>query len=353
MQKVAESRCIREESMRLEHVHIENFRCFEQFDLAVAGESLAVVAENAGGKSSLLTAIEWGVGGPGRVSPDDLRDPSQQLIVEATVSRIEPQYHGEFANAIRFDGGVGSAKIGVRAIWDEDAEHLDITWGFPEAGWMRAGRKVRDALPMLSLPTERDAARLVSFTGRRSLLTPLVEDVGALTAAAQALTEIEQATATLAESGEMAQLVQGLRDQLAEVIPEVDADAYTVGTAAQTPEDLLRLFELRLAHRGPPTSVPRQSSGLGQLSIMVLAARIIAAGTEPLLLIDEPELSLHPQAQRAVISRFEDLDAQSLIATHSSAVLAERDLRRVARLRSTVDGAEAKWPANISAQDAG
>jgi hypothetical protein len=46
--------------MRLQHLEISNFRCFEQFELELSGESLTLVAANAGGKSSVLTATGWG-----------------------------------------------------------------------------------------------------------------------------------------------------------------------------------------------------------------------------------------------------------------------------------------------------
>jgi predicted ATP-dependent endonuclease of OLD family len=43
--------------MRIRRIEIRNFRSFRQFELDLDGESIFVIGENAGGKTSLLTAV--------------------------------------------------------------------------------------------------------------------------------------------------------------------------------------------------------------------------------------------------------------------------------------------------------
>ncbi len=71
--------------MRLQHLEISNFRRFEQFELDLGGESLTLVAANAGGKSSVLTATGWALAGARGLARADLLDPAEQLLIIATV----------------------------------------------------------------------------------------------------------------------------------------------------------------------------------------------------------------------------------------------------------------------------
>jgi hypothetical protein len=145
--------------MNLKHLEIHNFRCFTNFELAVGGESLTIVAPNAGGKSTLLTAVTWALSGARGISRDDLADPAQQLVIIATVGGLRSADHGVFVEgALRFEGSP-TVRIGVRGTWDEDAEQLDVDWGFPDAGWP-AEMCVPHCLSSSCQPTGiRDASR--------------------------------------------------------------------------------------------------------------------------------------------------------------------------------------------------
>lgn len=336
--------------MHLKHLEIHNFRCFTSFELAVEGDSLTIVAPNAGGKSTLITAIGWAVGGARGVSRDDLADPAQQLVVIATVGGLRPADHGTFVEgALRFTGSP-TVRIGLRATWDEDAEQLDVDWGFPDAGWRRAGREVRAALPVLVLPTDRDPGRLTEFVGGRSILASLVDELGAAAAADVAAAAIATAGLGLATSHGFVTLLDELKQRLATMIPE--AGTYEVDPGERTAAELLRLLDLRLAHQGPPIPIRRQSSGLAQLTVAAVAVRLLEERPETLVLIDEPELSLHPHAQRAVTAALGTTGAQVLAATHSASVLAEVDVRSVVALRRQGATVTAARPGTIDATEA-
>jgi hypothetical protein len=254
-------------------------------------------------------------------------------------------------DALRFDGDP-KLRIGVRAVWDEDAEELDVTWGFPDVAWKRVPVRAREALPLLRLPAERDPARLLAFAGPRSILTTLLEAASAAEATDDALAAIEHVGADLAASQPITEIVNELRDGLAAIIPEVAADAYTVGAGSQSPAELLALLDLELAHLGPAIPVTRQSSGLAQVTTLTVATRLLAANPAMLLLLDEPETSLHPQAQRAAMAALRFTDAQVLAATHSSSVLAEADLRTIVRLKRDGTAVRAVLGSAIETDDA-
>ena len=337
--------------MRLQRLEINNFRCFEHFELALDGESLSLVAANAGGKSSVLRAIEWALSGPRGLIHADLRDPAEQLLIIATVSEIAPEHHGTFNEALRFHGDP-TLRIGIRAVWDEETEDLDIRWGFPDVGWNRVPARAREALPLLRLPAERDPTRLLAFAGTRSILATLLEAAGAQQDTEQALAAINEAGSQLAASQAISTMVGELRDALAATIPDVGGGAYTVGAGSHTAADVLALLDLELEHLGPATPIARQSTGLAQLSTLTVAGRLLVSNPATLLLLDEPESALDPHAQRATMAHLRGTGAQVLAATKSPSVLAGADVRRVVRLARDAAGVRAVRPIAIGPHDA-
>jgi predicted ATP-dependent endonuclease of OLD family len=68
------------------HLHVENFRCFDGLDLSLEGDLTVLFAENAGGRSALLTALAMGLaviqrGSPNDTRPNAAREGHQQYLV--------------------------------------------------------------------------------------------------------------------------------------------------------------------------------------------------------------------------------------------------------------------------------
>jgi hypothetical protein len=168
----------------------------------------------------------------------------------------------------------------------------------------------------------------------------------------RALENIRQASLQLGSDAGLHQLLRLARDQLAGLLPDVATDAFSMGASAITPRDLLRQFELVVAHLGEPVAVPRQSSGIAQLSVFVFAIMLAATDPGTLLLVDEPEISLHPQSQRALMRALRGLKSQMLIATHSANLLDRADPREIVRLRRSDTGIRVASPTGLSDEDA-
>jgi hypothetical protein len=324
--------------MRLQRVRITNYRCFDNFDLPVDGESLTLVAANAGGKSSLLTALAAALTGARVIERGDLRDRAEPLEIIATLTDLDPDDQAAFADAVRFGAGAPSLEIGARAIWDDDAQLLDVTWGYPTLGWTRVSRDAGERIRVLWLSAVRDPARLLAFVGQRSLLARVLELANLDGPLDDAVIAVEAAVSRLSLAQEMRDLLSAFTSGLASLIPEVSSSAFGIEAAASTRQELLRQFDLAVAHAAEPVKLARQSSGLAQLAIFSVALELLRA--EPtIVLVDEPEISLHPQAQRSLARVIRTSSTQVLFATHSSNVLSGEDLRNVVRLkRSASDG---------------
>jgi predicted ATP-dependent endonuclease of OLD family len=84
----------------------------------------------------------------------------------------------------------------------------------------------------------------------------------------------------------------------------------------------------------------------------VFALQAMTKEPKALLLVDEPEISLHPQAQRALVGLIRKLPNQSIVATHSSNILDRADPRTLLRLHRDATSVVAKKTAALTDDDA-
>jgi predicted ATPase len=327
--------------MVLRRVEIKNFRCFTEFELDLDEAGCYFVAANGGGKSSLLEAIAMGCGVARRFEKTDFAELEAPLEILLTVSNLPAEAAGILADETQFGGGAPTLTVGVRVTWDEIEQELEVTHGFPNAAWRRSTRAQREALTLIWLPADRDPGRSLLLGGTSSVLAELVRGLDLSNDLDTAADSIRDAAESLAAAAPLRSLLSDASHELGRLITTKADDSFALAPVATGEEELLRQIELLLSGgaAGKPLPVPRQSSGLAQLGLFAFVLRAISMGdSQILLLADEPELSLHPHAQRALAGRLHDASSQVLIATHSSNVLDRADPRRVVRLRSTNAG---------------
>ncbi|MTD43641.1 AAA family ATPase [Conexibacter sp. W3-3-2] len=317
--------------MRLVSVEIRNFRLFVDFRLDLNGDSVSVVAPNGGGKTSLLRAIASALTGQRITEKGDFRDVTRPIELIATLDQLSPSDQAAFVDAVEFGGGAARLRIGVRAVWDDVSGEVDSLWGFPGLDWQRVGRSARGAVKIMWLPADRDPARLVAFARPRSLMDDVLATLPLDLALNAAIASIETALNDVVADPAMAGLLGGLDTQLTALVPDAYAGAFDVDTAVQSPRDLLAQFQLAMSYLGPHAAVAKQSSGLAQLAAFIVGLQLLDGDT--ILLVDEPEMSLHPQAQRSVLRALLAKAGQGIIATHSSSLISSVTPRDVVRLK--------------------
>lgn len=319
--------------MKIDSIQINNFRSFESFSLELEGQSVHLVSENGIGKSSLLGAIAKALGKDKNVGLADFRDAQAPIEITLQLSGFERADQSAFPKELNFSGRTPSLRVGFRADWSANDEEVNTLCGFPDHGWKAATREQRDALRLVWLPSYRDPVRLLQLAASRGFWLKLLASLQIEPAIQAAINDIGTALQQFASGQEISSLLLQLRNSLAALIPGVDPTAFTLGLQAGTADrDLLKEFEVLLSHGGPALPVQKQSNGLIQLAVFVFALEVIASEPKAILLIDEPEISLHPQAQRSLYSAIRRLPNQSITATHSPSILDRADLRTVVRL---------------------
>jgi predicted ATP-dependent endonuclease of OLD family len=318
--------------LRIKRVEISNFRGLGDVDLDLDGRSVFVIGENGSGKTALLVAIARGLGRDLSFRRPDFTDANEPIEITATLDDLSGEQRAVFGDHVDFvTGGGASLRVRARAVWDESLEDVEVEHLYVKNS-QRSRRDERDAVPLLWLPANRDVTRVLQFGGTRSLMTLLLEELPIGSRLDKALGDIQSASERFGAAPEIKQFLDSAAKQLADLVPDIGPSAYSLGLAATTGHDLLRQFELALQHTGDPIRISQQSSGLAQLTVFVFALALAASEAGALLLIDEPEISLHPQAQRALVKAFRALNAQILLATHSSNLLERVDPRFVVRI---------------------
>jgi predicted ATP-dependent endonuclease of OLD family len=338
--------------MRISRIEISNFRSFRQFELELNGESMFVIGENGGGKTSLLTAVARAFGRDLNFRAEDFVDRQQAIEIEATLSHLDQAQAGVFGNYADFNSTPPTLRVAARAIWDPSAEEADVEHYYPRKPGSRSKREEREALTWQWLPSARDPERMLQFGVPRNLMGKLIEALPIDQSLENAIEAVRQASDDLGQDVALQQFLHEARDDLAQLLPDVAGDAFRMGIAAATAHDLLRQFELVVEHLGEPVAVSTQSSGVAQLAIFVFAIKLATTQPGTVLLVDEPEISLHPQAQRSLMRALRALDVQMLVATHSGTLLDRADPRRIVRLRRTPTGIELASPSTLSDDDA-
>jgi AAA domain, putative AbiEii toxin, Type IV TA system len=335
--------------VRIVEVEITNYRGFDSFSWRVDGQSCFLVSRNGGGKTSLLSAIATTLGRERMLSRNDFGDTAQPLEIVVALEMSDPSEAGPFADYMTF-GTKPSLKIGVRASWEVDGDEVDVTSGFPDKQWKRIARRDFQRIPVLWVPASRDPGRLLSFGLRSGVLRTALNEVDIQSELQAAEEAVALAAQQLASAQPIADVLASISDHLATIIPGIDSGAFGVVPGLQTGEDLLRQLQLALAHGSTSLPTSKQSSGLGHLSFFSFLLAVTT--TNSIALIDEPELSLHPQAQRALASAMRNAAGQSIISTHSTAILDRVDPRQVIRLTRDTVGVELKHSASLSDADA-
>ena len=371
---------------RLSYITIANYRSCKQVALTL-DDFTPIVGYNNAGKSNILNAIEWFLE-PSALTPSDFNDPAQPIILSGIINGITeailkkmPENHQKAITPYWNAGGVtlrrtmakpgaaSTAKLEVRNLGIKD-EKADDAWTLNPAGIPQA---LKALFPeSIRVRAMEDASDDVSKASKTNTIGKLIaeiiepvrkdhekdirkalDDIASTLSAdgknrANKLNEFDTGA-----SDSLKELFPGLQIKLDVPLPEIP-DLFKNGT--------VRVFE---THGATATARPFESVGHGaqrciQMALIrYLAERKNAANEDrrTLLLIDEPELYLHPQGVEQVRLALQALASkkyQVIFSTHAPAML-HRDQARhtvIVRKPDPAKGTSVRKPLSVAVTEA-
>lgn len=348
----------------ISQIKIQNFKSIKDSEFALSGYTPLVGYNNAG-KSNLLDAILWVVS-KSALKEADFFDPNSPVVIEATITgitedvlatlgnthagKIRPYLHD---SSIKIRRSQTSPNVAVSAISleIENNDNGAITWDANPAGIDNAVKNMLPE-PIIIKAMENaaeDVAKFGTGTTIGKLLKAIIQPIHD-----QHNQEIQTALQTVADTlsanGQnrepaLIELDDKIEASLKEFFPGITAKAHI-----PIPEfnDFMKSATIKLSEEGPHSATWRDANSLGhgaQRSIQIALIKCLslmnkeAKGHEArttILLIDEPELYLHPQAIETVKSALKQLSAngyQIIFTTHSANMIDRDDAPNTALIR--------------------
>jgi ABC-type transport system involved in cytochrome c biogenesis ATPase subunit len=354
--------------MRLNSIHIENFRCFERVDLPLE-KITTLVGENGAGKSALLEAISFAVSpnvAASRVSEQDFNNADAgDIVIEANLDErfIAKVADGYTTQSIQCSGvrlevkrrekaAAGKALcdgyvISHYCLPDDSVQRTPGGWTLKRQSGSDFNFSKRHLcfpvdtsgfLRCFYLDKERDRHLRTGFS---TTLERLAEEFNwrfrkSLDANKQEYLRQWEEFYSLIMRGVDDKKLAGTLDAVKGSVKQFLGDKF--GDVELSLLNLEQPFTKSFfAIRDGCNQV--EQSGLGSGISMILAyflqETISSLSNEPLIfLVDEPELHLHPQLQRRLRKHFQDGDSQVILATHSEMMLNLADWQSIKRIDS-------------------
>lgn len=334
-------------------VSISNFRSIRQLSANLSPLS-PLVGQNNAGKSNLLSAIQWLIS-PSAIESRDFRLTTEPIVVEATIEGITEELlkdslYEKHANRIRSrlkDGRLcmrreipaGKSRTNDAVLtmldpasgsWDNPAGiDVAISALFPEP--VRIDAMVDAPEDVAKFKTSTTLGKLIS-----QLTKPINEQHGV-----EIKKVLEQLDSLMSAGGskrpqELLRFDQEATESLQAYFPGL---SLTIDFPSPQLPDLLKAGTVRVTEG--PGSEKRDFASLGhgaQRSIHMALVQLLAKRTRgvsssprcTLLLIDEPELFLHPQAIEQVRLSLRKLSAngyQVIYSTHTPLLLGREEIQ--------------------------
>jgi putative ATP-dependent endonuclease of the OLD family len=354
----------------ISEIRIQNFKSISDGTFPLCYYTPMVGYNNAG-KTNIIRAIGWIIK-RSSLSAEDFHQVEQPVVVEAEVSgitgdvldaigaahrgRIEPLVIDGRIRIRRTQAAPGQAVASIRFEVQKHENEQDVWVVNPTGIDAAIGALFPDPIFIGAMENAtEDVAKFGSGTtiGKllKEIMTPVIDRHSPAVAAA--LEDVgRRLSANAADKDETLVDLDGrIQGELSKLFPGVSAK-----THIPVPEfaDFMKSATIKIFEDGYEVLEGRDASSFGhgaQRSIQIALIKCLAevrkegggnAGRTTLLLIDEPELYLHPQAievVRAALGRLAGDGYQIIITTHSANMIARTDAPNTLLIRrSAQDG---------------
>ena len=342
----------------IDRIRIRGFRGIESLDFSLVAPTVLIGA-NSTGKSTVISALELAYRGKSSsVQPSDFftdrsgkRAPKIQVDLRFVpvgpsgqrLSSFPPLWRAALGEAISADPENGQEFYAFRTtVRRQDGRYVLRRWNLRR--WKGADPQ---PVPMEKVP---DCLQLAAIGPETNLRDELLRPESFL---GNALLEV--GADACATSGDP-MLFDRLRTTL-------DMLAYAAGEpASRQRESLQEVFAILRETHLPRSARSLLRSGCGRFALLLSLILLSEAACEHcrrkklplhiLAAVEEPELHLHPNAQRSLALRLQKMPSQLVMTTHSPFVAGAVDPRHYRFMDLGSRGARARWlPSSMPAAD--
>ncbi|QDZ94600.1 DUF2813 domain-containing protein [Bacillus altitudinis] len=374
----------------IKEIRLRNYRSYKSADINLSDNCVLIGANNVG-KTTLLQAVQLAFIRGIRVSDEDIYVESNEVLPRnrkaiidvllcPTEKNDEETYEfdekwldhlGELRSEdpvtlnqffamrvlISFNPLKGEYDIEKKALIDWPASEAVET--YKDYKRSRITEKVLQALPVFYMDAKRDIS--VEMKDRNSYWGRLVRDVGLDS------DEIENIEDTLDrinnEITMKSPILKHLTDNLSKISRTVNTQdsSIKINPVSRKVRDLNRGIDLTFKD-DYSERFPISSHGMGTrswITFLTVVAYISWRTDEmskeevpyhPIILLEEPEAHLHPQAQRKIYQQINSLSGQKIVSTHSPMIVGQVDIKNIRHI-SKVNGFSSINSVNIDNLD--
>lgn len=345
----------------VKELRIRNYKCYESVDINL-NESNLLLGVNNVGKTSLLEALELCFIQYKRINEDfifvkqnemlskdkiiildvliesenkDFDDKWFDLFGELIFDENDKQYVG-IRTTIKYNYIKGDYEIERKGMnnWPESSE----VESFENFSTQRVTKNLLEAFPIFYLDAKRD---IVSEMGDKfSYFGKLVKDIKLsdedLENMERHLNEIND---NIVENSEVLKHLSSSLNEISQVLDSGEGSVQ-INPVSRRIKDLNQGMEIRFTDKNSESfSIANQGMGTRSwATFLTLSAyikwktsemNIEEAAFHPILLLEEPEAHLHPQAQRKIYNQMNNLQGQKIISTHSPIIASQANIDEI------------------------
>ena len=310
--------------MAIKRIYIENFRSIKELDFKPSMLT-ALIGKNNSGKSNILRAIDLMLGErwpPYAISEEDIYNHNENLTIKIELYFDEPIIHTYYSQDIEVNGFRLEFDVnhgGNLACIDEDGNEVMTQSNRP----LTLSNKIRNKVPAILVGVDRNLSKILSAS-QWTVLGKLLQDVAEEFKSSE--DKVKEFNQKMEEATEVLR-INTFRELERVIVENVKllTGFYDVSIRFREPNILSHYKNLQL--------VVRESSDYGEFSALDMGAGIQSAiviallnaykvlrRSGAILLIEEPEVYLHPHARRYFYSLLKDLAEQGnqiFYTTHS------------------------------------
>lgn len=317
--------------MRIASLSVKNLRRIPDFDLEV-GPKLILAGPNDSGKSSIVRALHLTLAPVSLAdvfSARDFTEPGIPITVDVILGELTPDERVAFTDEVVHGVGEPALPVRLEATVDPVDGAVTAQRTFPGFDNKRVPNTQAVQFGWAYVSANRVLAREVGVQRGGALFNLLSSiDISNPNELNEAITRFREALNAIPA---LAVLRERVADALTTALPRpISATDLILLAGAELEANPLRDVALALSEDGAVAGLDEQSDGMRALT--ALALHSLANEQAQIIGIDEPELHLHPPAQRSVGKLLANDPAQHVVATNSANVLAQFDPSHVAAL---------------------